>query len=101
ECRCELSCPARPSRRAAAPAEDARPLVDGTASADWDLEPEETSVGVYEKFAPSLGESLKRAGLERRRLYGFANHEVATLYVGSSTGLRLRQALPRGYVSST
>lgn len=87
--------------RAAGPAEDARPLVDGPVGADWDLEPEETTVGVYEKFAPSLGESLKRADLERRRLYGFANHEVVTLYVGSSTGLRLRQALPRGYVSST
>ncbi|MFD7157210.1 metallopeptidase TldD-related protein [Kribbella sp. NPDC059898] len=87
--------------RAAGPAEDARPLVDGAASADWDLEPEETTVGVYEKFAPSLGESLKRAAAEDRRLYGFANHEVVTLYVGSSTGLRLRQALPRGYVSST
>ena len=87
--------------RASGPAEDARPLVDGAVDADWDLEPEETTVGVYEKFAPSLGESLKRAELERRRLYGFANHEVVTLYVGSSTGLRLRQALPRGYVSST
>jgi predicted Zn-dependent protease len=87
--------------RDAGPAEDARPLVDGTVGADWDLEPEETTVGVYEKFAPSLGESLKRAELERRRLYGFANHEVVTLYIGSSTGLRLRQALPRGYVSST
>ena len=87
--------------RASGPAEDARPLVDGAVGADWDLEPEETTVGVYEKFAPSLGESLKRAELERRRLYGFANHEVVTLYVGSSTGLRLRQALPRGYVSST
>ncbi|MEV4265392.1 metallopeptidase TldD-related protein [Kribbella sp. NPDC049584] len=87
--------------RAAGPAEDARPLVDGAVGADWELEPEETTVGVYEKFAPSLGESLKRAELERRRLYGFANHEVVTLYVGSSTGLRLRQALPRGYVSST
>jgi predicted Zn-dependent protease len=87
--------------RAAGPAEDARPLVDGAAAADWDLEPEETSVGVFEKFAPSLGESLKRATDEKRRLYGFANHDVVTLYVGSSTGLRLRQALPRGYVSST
>ncbi|MGW6196670.1 metallopeptidase TldD-related protein [Kribbella sp. NPDC055110] len=87
--------------RAAGPAEDARPLVDGTTGADWELEPEETSVGVYEKFAPSLGESLKRASAEERRLYGFANHEVTTLYVGSSTGLRLRQALPGGYVSST
>ncbi|MGW7679677.1 metallopeptidase TldD-related protein [Kribbella sp. NPDC054772] len=87
--------------RAAGPAEDARPLVDGTVSADWELEPEVTSVGVYEKFAPTLGESLKRADADKRRLYGFANHEVVTLYVGSSTGLRLRQALPRGYVSST
>ncbi|MFF0268618.1 metallopeptidase TldD-related protein [Kribbella sp. NPDC004536] len=87
--------------RAAGPAEDARPLVDGSVSADWELEPEETSVSVYEKFAPSLGESLRRAAAEQRRLYGFADHEVVTLYVGSSTGLRLRQALPRGYVSST
>jgi len=87
--------------RAAGPAEDARPLVDGTASADWDLEPEETSVSVYEKFAPSLGESLRQAAAEKRRLFGFADHEVVTLYAGSSTGLRLRQALPRGYVSST
>jgi predicted Zn-dependent protease len=87
--------------RAADPAEDARPLVDGTTAADWDEEPEVTSVGVYEKFAPALGETLQRATRESRRLYGFANHEVVTLYVGSSTGLRLRQALPRGYVSST
>jgi predicted Zn-dependent protease len=34
--------------RAAGPAEDARPLVDGTTGADWDLEPEETTVGVFE-----------------------------------------------------
>jgi len=87
--------------RAADPAEDARPLVDGTTVADWDEDPEVTSVGVYEKFAPALGETLQRATRESRRLYGFANHEVVTLYVGSSTGLRLRQALPRGYVSST
>ncbi|MEU8221908.1 metallopeptidase TldD-related protein [Kribbella sp. NPDC048915] len=87
--------------RASAPAEDARPLVEGTAGADWDLEPEETTVGVYEKFAPALGDTLQRAAGDGRNLYGFANHEVVTLYLGSSTGLRLRQALPRGYVSST
>jgi predicted Zn-dependent protease len=87
--------------RAAGPAEDARPLVEGSVGEDWDLEPEETTVGVYEKFAPALGESLKHAAAENRLLYGFADHEVVTLYVGSSTGLRLRQALPRGYVSST
>jgi predicted Zn-dependent protease len=87
--------------RASSPAEDARPLIDGDADDDWDLEPEETSVSVYEKFAPALGETLKRAGHENRWLYGFADHEVVTLYVGSSTGLRLRHALPRGFVTAT
>jgi predicted Zn-dependent protease len=87
--------------RSSSPAEDARPLVDGSAGADWDAEPEETSVSVYEKFAPALGETLKRAGHENRWLYGFADHQVITLYVGSSTGLRLRQALPRGFVTAT
>ena len=87
--------------RASSPAEDARPLVDGAVGTDWDEEPEETSVSVYEKFAPALGETLKRAGHENRWLYGFADHQVITLYVGSSTGLRLRQALPRGFVTAT
>jgi predicted Zn-dependent protease len=87
--------------RSSSPAEDARPLVDGGAGADWDAEPEETSVSVYEKFAPALGETLKRASHENRWLYGFADHQVITLYVGSSTGLRLRQALPRGFVTAT
>jgi predicted Zn-dependent protease len=87
--------------RASSPAEDARPLVDGTAGADWDAEPEETSVSVYSKFAPALGETLQQASKESRWLYGFADHEVVTLYVGSSAGLRLRQALPRGHVTAT
>ncbi|MEI8406196.1 MULTISPECIES: metallopeptidase TldD-related protein [unclassified Kribbella] len=87
--------------RSASPAEDARPLIDGTVSTDWDEEPEETTVSVYEKFAPALGDTLKRAGHENRWLYGFADHQVITLYVGSSTGLRLRQALPRGFVTAT
>jgi predicted Zn-dependent protease len=87
--------------RASSPAEDARPLVDGTVAPGWDEEPAETSVAVYETFAPALGEALARAGKENRWLYGFADHEVMTLYVGSSTGLRLRDALPRGYITAT
>lgn len=87
--------------RASSPAEDARPLVDGTVGPGWDEEPAETSVAVYETFAPALGEALSRAGKENRWLYGFADHEVITLYVGSSTGLRLREALPRGYITAT
>ncbi|GAA1567319.1 metallopeptidase TldD-related protein [Kribbella sancticallisti] len=87
--------------RGSSPAEDARPLVDGTVGPDWDEEPEETSVSIYESFAPALGEALTRAGKENRWLYGFADHEVVTVYVGSSTGLRLRKSLLRGFVTAT
>lgn len=86
--------------RESGPAEDAYPLVDGTVGPGWDEEPDETDVGVYSTFAPALGEALTRAGTESRWLYGFADHEVTTLYVGSSAGLRLRQALTRGYVTA-
>ncbi|GAA0955035.1 metallopeptidase TldD-related protein [Kribbella koreensis] len=87
--------------RESSPAEDARPLVEGTVGEGWGEEPDETSVNVYADFAPALGETLARATKESRWLYGFADHEVVTLYVGSSTGLRLRQSLPRGFVSAT
>ncbi|WP_433022562.1 metallopeptidase TldD-related protein [Kribbella sp. CA-294648] len=97
----ELVSAAVAAARESSPAEDARPLVDGAVSPDWDAEPDETSVNVYGDFAPALGEALRKAGKENRWLYGFADHEVVTLYVGSSTGLRLRQSLPRGFVSAT
>ncbi|MDX6263156.1 MAG: hypothetical protein QOH84_4844 [Kribbellaceae bacterium] len=87
--------------RESSPAEDAQPLVDGTVGEGWDEEPDETSVNVYADFAPALGETLTQASKENRWLYGFADHEVVTLYVGSSTGLRLRHSLPRGFVSAT
>jgi predicted Zn-dependent protease len=83
------------------PAEDARPLVEGTAGPGWEDEPADTSVAVYERFAPALGEALARAAKENRRLYGFADHEVTTTYVGSSTGLRLRHQQPSGHVTVT
>ncbi|QNE22407.1 TldD/PmbA family protein [Kribbella qitaiheensis] len=86
--------------RESGPAEDARPLVDGTVGPGWDDEADETDVSVYESFAPALGEALTRAGKESRWLYGFADHGVTTLYVGSSAGLRLRQTLKRGYVTA-
>ena len=97
----ELVSAAVAAARGSSPAEDARPLVDGTVGQGWDEEPDETSVSIYADFAPALGEALTRAGKESRWLYGFADHEVVTLYVGSSTGLRLRQSLPRGFVSAT
>ncbi|MGA8846996.1 MAG: metallopeptidase TldD-related protein [Nocardioides sp.] len=88
--------------RAGSPAEDAQPLIGGTAvSSDWDDAPVPTDVGVYAEFAPALGEAFGRAGATDRILYGFVNHEMTTTYVGSTTGLRLRHVQPTGHFGCT
>ncbi len=97
----ELVSSAVAAARSADPAEDTRPLVEGGAGPRWDDEPGETSVGVYESFAPALGEALRRASKENRWLYGFADHQITTTYLGSSTGLRLRHEQPEGHVTVT
>jgi predicted Zn-dependent protease len=80
----------------ARPSEDARSLVGGTVSADWDAPAEPTAIGVFGSFAPALGEAFAAAEAGGRRLYGFAEHSVTTTFVGTSTGARLRHAQPTG-----
>ncbi|MFD8144996.1 metallopeptidase TldD-related protein [Streptomyces sp. NPDC059708] len=88
---------AEAAARAAGPAEDAQPLVTGTpASPDFTDAPDETSSAVFADFAPALGEAFARARAGGRELYGFANHELVSTYVGTSTGLRLRHDQPNG-----
>ncbi|WP_369043864.1 metallopeptidase TldD-related protein [Streptomyces sp. Midd1] len=88
---------AEAAARGAGPAEDGRPLVTGVAeSPDFADAPAETSSAVFADFAPALGESFARARAGGRELYGFANHELVTSYVGTSTGLRLRHDQPNG-----
>ncbi|WP_406181826.1 metallopeptidase TldD-related protein [Streptomyces sp. NBC_01006] len=88
---------AEAAARGAGPAEDARPLVTGTpASPDFTGAPAETSSAVFADFAPALGEAFARARAGGRELYGFANHELVSTYVGTSTGLRLRHDQPNG-----
>lgn len=82
-------------------AEDVAELVPGDMAADWDDPPGSTSIAVYDRFAPALGEAFGRAESEGRVLYGFVNHEVDTLYLGSSTGLRLRHEQPTGHYGCT
>lgn len=80
----------------ARPSEDARPLLEGTRSGDWDAPAEPTSIGVFGAFAPALGEAFATAEAGGRRLYGFAEHIVTTTFVGTSTGARLRHTQPTG-----
>ncbi|MEU9785396.1 metallopeptidase TldD-related protein [Streptomyces phaeochromogenes] len=88
---------AEAAARGAGPAEDAQPLVEGVpVSPDFTDAPAETSSAVFADFAPALGESFARARAGGRELYGFANHELVSSYLGTSTGLRLRHDQPNG-----
>ncbi|MFJ9737833.1 metallopeptidase TldD-related protein [Streptomyces sp. NPDC101166] len=88
---------AEAAARGAGPAEDAQPLVTGVApSPEFTEAPAETSSAVFADFAPALGEAFARARAGDRELYGFANHEMVSTYLGTSTGLRLRHDQPNG-----
>jgi predicted Zn-dependent protease len=88
------------------PAEDAAPLVGpdetgpvpGTAGAGWPDPPERTGIGVLADFAAQLGAALRGAGPAGQKLYGFAEHELTSTFLGSSSGLRLRHDQPTGKV---
>jgi predicted Zn-dependent protease len=92
---------AEDSAREARNAEDARPLVDGAADPRWEDDPEETSVDVFADMALPLGEAFRCARSEGRDLFGFAEHELETLYLGTSTGLRRRHVQPTGRIEIT
>ncbi len=86
--------------RDAGPAEDAVPLISETPpdNGDWDADPAATSIDVFSDFAPALGEAFGAARDRDELLFGFAEHSMRTVYLGSSTGLRLRHDQPTGRV---
>ncbi|MDQ6715704.1 MAG: metallopeptidase TldD-related protein [Actinomycetota bacterium] len=89
---------AEAAARGADPAPDAAPLVlpheAGTGS-DFALEPEPTSIGAFSTVARDLGDVMRAAGSARQH-FGFAEQVVDTVYLGSSTGVRLRHVQPTG-----
>jgi predicted Zn-dependent protease len=85
--------------RTAPKAEDRRALVDVPfPNAGWDAPPGETSIGVFEPVAPALGEAFGRAAAGAELLFGYAEHEMRTTYLASSTGLRARHDQPTGHL---
>jgi predicted Zn-dependent protease len=83
--------------RDAGPADDAAPLVQPyDVSDEWSAPPAETSVGVFSEFAPDLSEAFGRAQAADRLLFGFAEHQMTTEYLGTSTGVRRRHVQPSG-----
>jgi predicted Zn-dependent protease len=98
----ELVAASEQAARDAGPAEDAVPLIEAPeapgAAGDWDAEPATTSIDVFTDFAPALGEAFGAARARDELLFGFAEHQLATTYLGTSTGLRLRHDQPTGRV---
>ena len=86
------------------PADDARPLVTpaqsgaGNHGPGWDEPPGRTEIGVLRGFAGALGDAFGAAASGGRKLYGFAEHSLTSLFLGSSSGLRLRHDQPSGKV---
>jgi predicted Zn-dependent protease len=90
---------AEDAARGSTAAEDAQPLITGEGPATgWDAPPAETSVQALSSFAEALGWAFQHARGDGRLLFGFAEHEMRSTYLGSSTGLRLRHDQPTGHV---
>ncbi len=64
----------------------------------WDAPPGRTEIGVLRDFAAGLGQTLRAAEAAGRRLYGFAEHQMESTFLGTSAGLRRRHDQPTGRV---
>jgi predicted Zn-dependent protease len=91
----------------ATPAEDAQEVTGGDEAGPfggkndepgWDSLPGRTEIGVLRDFAAALGETLREARAADRKLYGFAEHDLVSTFLGTSRGLRRRYDQPTGRV---
>jgi predicted Zn-dependent protease len=94
--------------REAPPADDAFTLVDGMAAARaggpaasvaYGRDPVETDLSALGSVLSGLSSAFRRANAQDVVLAGFAEYGVSTLYVGSSTGVRLSFSQPTGAVN--
>jgi predicted Zn-dependent protease len=85
--------------RSAEPAEDAAPLVEPYENEDdWGGEAATTSVSVFERFAAELARALADWRARDRLLFGYAEHQLTSYFLASSTGLRRRFDQPDGRI---
>ena len=89
------------------PAEDADEVSGGVQAGPfggkndepgWESLPGRTEIGVLRNFAAALGETLREAQATGRKLYGFAEHDLVSTFLGTSRGLRRRYDQPTGRV---
>jgi predicted Zn-dependent protease len=95
----ELVARARADARDAPLADDDAPLLSGgPVTADYEDPPATTGLSILSGLLGELGEAFGRARSASRVLAGFATHEMATTYLGTTTGIRTRHVQPTGSV---
>ncbi len=70
----------------------------GSSGSGFEGEVERTSFAVYSNLLAGLSGAFEDARAGDRLLYGFARHEVETIHLGTSTGVRRRWVQPTGTV---
>ena len=87
--------------KAAGAAEDFAPLAKEVSFGNWSAPHSPTGPDVFSKFAPELGEMLRRSQADSIELFGYAEHTHETIWVGSKGGMLLRHDTPVGRVEMT
>jgi predicted Zn-dependent protease len=82
---------------ASGPSRDGMRLFEtATVDPDFGAAAAHTSFDVFAPVLPGLGAAFDSARSGDRVLYGFARHELATIHLGTSTGVRRRWVQPTG-----
>ncbi len=85
--------------RDSGPARDSAPLPNPSGDdAEWSDKAAETSITVFTRLAEQLADAFVAGRAAGQLLYGFASHELATIWLGTSAGVRRRWVQPTGSV---
>ena len=97
----EMVAAALADAKAAPPSEDTFPLVEGNSdpAVSFERGPAETDASVLQDVLSSLSGAFERAQSRDVVLAGFAEQDVSTVYLGTSTGLRRAHVQPTGAVN--
>jgi predicted Zn-dependent protease len=92
---------AKASAREGEAASDAAPLITGGSPADWTDDVATTSGAAFAEFALNLGHVFGNGRAQAVEHFGYAEHDVTTTFLASSTGLRRRHTQPTARVEAT
>jgi len=82
-------------------ADDAADLVADRVGADWSDPPADTAIADFAGVTRGLAAAFDDAAAADEGRYGYAEHDVSTLYLASSRGIRLRHVQPQARVELT